>query len=461
MIVKDKIAEDVKIAYIGGGSRNWGRGLMSDLALADDISGTVNLYDIDKEAAKQNEIIGNGISDGKSKWHYKTADTLSDALCGADFVVISILPATFDEMQSDVHTPEKAGIYQSVGDTTGPGGLVRALRTIPMFEEIALAIKENCPNAWVINYTNPMSLCTGTLYRVFPKIKAFGCCHEVFSTQKLLSAALAEFEGIEKIPREEIKTNVIGVNHFTWITKAQYKNIDLFPIYKKFADKYYEDGYDKNVEEYNLNRYFKTNHKVKLDLFRRYGYIAAAGDRHLSEFCPGDWYLENPEKVEEYGFGLTPVSWRKEVLKEQISESEKLVNGEKEFTLRPTGEEGVKQIRALIGLEDLCTNVNLPNCGQIPNLPIGAIVETNAYFTSNSLVPVMAGSIPQNILPLIGRICSQQEMILTAASERDLDKAFCAFASDPLVRLPLDKAKELFEEMIDNTKEYLKMYNVG
>ena len=180
-------AEDLKIAYIGGGSRGWAWGLMSDLAAADDMSGSVYLYDIDLEAAKRNEVIGNKVKelkDCKSPWDYKAVETIGEALQGADFVVISIIPGTFDEMESDVHAPEKYGIYQSVGDTTGPGGLIRALRVVPMFEEIAGAIKEYCPEAWVINYTNPMTVCVKTLYRTFPEIKAFGCCHEVFGTQR-------------------------------------------------------------------------------------------------------------------------------------------------------------------------------------------------------------------------------------------------------------------------------------
>ena len=176
-------ADNVQIAYIGGGSRGWAWGFMTDLAQADDICGTVSLYDIDYEAAKHNEVIGNKLKElegCKSPWSYRVVKELSEALTGADFVIISILPGTFDEMHSDVHTPEKYGIYQAVGDTTGPGGIVRALRTIPMYETIAEAIKEYCPKAWVINYTNPMAVCVNTLYRVFPEIKAFGCCHEVF-----------------------------------------------------------------------------------------------------------------------------------------------------------------------------------------------------------------------------------------------------------------------------------------
>lgn len=151
-------AENIKIAYIGGGSRGWAWALMSDLASCDDISGDVYLYDIDFEAAQHNEIIGNMYKDcenAKSVWNYKAVETAKDALTGADFVIISILPGTFDEMESDVHAPEKYGIYQSVGDTSGPGGIVRAMRTIPMYEEIAENIKNYCPDAWVIQLHQP------------------------------------------------------------------------------------------------------------------------------------------------------------------------------------------------------------------------------------------------------------------------------------------------------------------
>ena len=147
-------AEGVKIAYIGGGSRGWAWGLMSDLISCNKMSGEVSLYDIDFEAARANEIIGNKYNDvkgAKSHWDYKAVKTIGEALTGANVVIISILPGTFDEMQSDVHTPEKYGIYQSVGDSSGPGGIVRAMRTLPMIEEIALNIKEYCPEAWVIN----------------------------------------------------------------------------------------------------------------------------------------------------------------------------------------------------------------------------------------------------------------------------------------------------------------------
>jgi len=458
-------AEEVKIAYIGGGSRGWAWNLMSDLAMCEDMSGDVYLYDIDYEAAQHNEIIGNkynDLEDAKSVWHYHASKTAEEALTGAQFVVISILPGTFDEMESDVHTPEKYGIYQSVGDTSGPGGIVRAMRTVPMYEEIAENIKKYCPDAWVINYTNPMTLCVKTLFRVFPEIKAFGCCHEVFGTQRVLRTALDEDRGILAAKRSDIRVNPIGVNHFTWLTKANYRNIDLFPIYEKFAEEYAETGYTKNLDANWMNNSFACSQKVKLDLFRKFGWIAAAGDRHLAEFVDGSRYLADPETVRSWGFGLTTVEWRKKDLVNRLEKSLKLRTGERELKLVPSGEEGINQMRAILGVGGpLVTNVNIPNQGQIPNLPLGAVVETNAVFSDDTVAPVMAGQIPAEISPMISRICAEQEAISDAIANRDLDKIFEIFANDPLVTCGYEDAKKLFKEMVMNTKEYLKDYDLS
>ncbi len=454
-----KKAFGVKIAYIGGGSRGWAWGLMSDLVAAEDVNGTVSLYDIDQNASERNQIIGNNYNKAegaKSHWDYEVSSTLEGALSGADFVVISILPGTFDEMESDVHSPEKLGIYQSVGDTVGAGGIVRALRTIPMFEVIAEAVKNTCPDAWVINYTNPMTLCVKTLYRVFPKIKAFGCCHEVFGTQQLLAHALEEFCGIKDVKRQDIKTNVIGVNHFTWLTSAQYKNIDLFEVYQKFVDKYAETGAKGGTDENWMNKAWSKAERIKMDLFRRYGYIAAAGDRHLAEFVPSSWYMRDPDMVEKWKYSLTSVAWRKDDLKDRLQKSDDLISGKEETKLCETGEDGVNQIRALLGLEDMITNVNIPNVGQISNLPLGAVVETNAIFRSNEVRAVCAGNIPEELYGMIARIVGEQEAMNKAAAERNLDIAFGAFVNDPQIPLTLEESKVLFDEMVDNTKKYLQ-----
>ncbi len=450
--------EAIKIAYIGGGSRGWAWKLMADLALEPDLSGKVDLYDIDYEAAHDNEIIGNKLSarsEVKGRWEYQAVRTLEEAIGGADFIVISIQPGTFKEMASDVHLPEQYGIYQPVGDTVGPGGLVRALRTIPVYQEFALKIKELAPDAWVINYTNPMSLCTRTLHQVFPGIKAFGCCHEVFNTQDVLVKMLESKLGIKGVTRDGIRVNVLGINHFTWFDAASYRGMDLFPIYQEYVNGNYQSGIEGEGEENWRNNVFKSAQRVKFDLFKRYGLIAAAGDRHLAEFLPSAWYLKDPETVRSWKFRLTTVDERIMRQEERETKRRRMINGEEEVQLEASGEEGVRQIKALLGLGDLITNVNLPNQGQLSDMPLKAIVETNALFTRDRIQPVVAGGLPSEVQHLAARHVWNQETILKAALTKDKEMAFRAFINDPLVTIEPQKARELFEQMLSNTKEYL------
>ena len=451
---------DVQIAYIGGGSRGWAWTFMTDLSMDPSISGTIRLYDIDEAAAKNNEIIGNHLTerpDTSGKWAYTTCKSLEEALTGCDFVVISILPGTFDEMASDVHLPERLGIYQSVGDTAGPGGIVRALRTNPMFVEIAEAIKAYCPDSWVINYTNPMTLCVKTLYHVFPEIKAFGCCHEVFGTQKVLKGICEETFGLEEIDRHDIFVNVLGINHFTWFDQASYKGYDLFPVYRDYIEKHYEGGYDEPDKNW-ANACFDCKHRVKFDLFNRFGLIAAAGDRHLAEFMPGTEYLKDPKTVADWNFALTTVDWRKEDLQNRLDRSHRLSSGQEEIELQPSGEEGILLIKALCGLERVVSNVNIPNTSlQIPNLPASAVVETNAVFSRDSIKPLIAGTVPDNILNLITPHVENHETVLKAALTCDRELVYKAFSNDPLVKGRANESdiKKLADDMITNTMAYL------
>ena len=455
-MVNRKDHHALTVAYIGGGSRGWAWGFMTDLAMDAELCGTVRLYDIDRSAAERNRIIGNRISahpDAVSRWAYEVSDSLRDALTGADFVVISILPGTFEEMRSDVHLPERVGIWQPVGDTVGAGGFMRAMRTIPMYVEIARAIRDYAPDAWVINYTNPMSLCVRTLYEVFPQIKAFGCCHEVFGTQKLLCSMLEKETGI-MADRHELYTTVTGINHFTWLTRASYQDIDLMPIYDRYAREY-ADGYDEGGDTNWMNSSFACAQKVKFDLYRRFGAIAAAGDRHLAEFMP-PWYTRDPETVTKWKFGLTTVDWRVDDLAKRMQRSDDLISGKEPLTLKASGEEGHLLLKAVLGLGDLVSNVNVPNRGQIPNLPLGAVVETNALFGRDRIEPVYAGPMPGNILPLVARHVYNQENTLRAALTCDRNLGFTTFMNDPqLGHVSLEDGQKLFDDMLENQRAYL------
>ena len=446
------------VAYIGGGSRGWAWGFMTDLALDPELCGVVRLYDIDRDAAERNRIIGTKISShpsAVSRWRYEVASSLEEALSGADFVVISILPATFREMASDVHLPERVGIWQPVGDTVGAGGFMRAMRTIPMFVTIAEAIRDHAPEAWVINYTNPMSLCVRTLYHVFPGVRAFGCCHEVFGTQNLLCSMLEREEGIPGVHRQDLRTTVTGINHFTWITSASYGGMDLMPLFARFAAKYSLSGYETGPDSNWMNSHFNCAHRVKFDLFLRYSAIAAAGDRHLAEFM-APWYTRDPETVRSWKFSLTPVSWREKDLKERLARSDRLISGEEEPSLKTSGEEGHLLIKALLGLGDLISNVNIPNRGQIPDLPLDAVVETNASFTLNRIDPLFAGETPRSILPIISRHVLNQENTLVAALNCDRKLGLTTFMNDPqLSCVSPEEGGKLFCDMLENQRDWL------
>lgn len=452
---------ELKIAYIGGGSRAWARKLMIDLAKCPHLTGQVWLYDIDMESARLNEQLGNWMQDQPgvvSRWRYIAEPTLEATLQGADFVILSIQPGTLEIMGENIAIAAKYGMFFPVGDTTGAPGLVRGLFSAIVYAEFARAIAEHCPKAWIINYTNPMTICTRTLTKVAPGLKAFGCCHEVFGTQHLLAQLVERYLDVPQPPREEIEVNVTGINHFTWIDRAHYKGHDLLELVRQhMAQPGVVREYTKE-EVLGFHNWFLSLHQIKYELFRRFGLLGAAGDRHLAEFVPG--FTRSPEELYRWGVSMTPVSYRIARWKEAPQQTRDLMAGKVPFSLPDTGEEGVLQMSALLGLGDMKTNVNVENVGQIPNLPLGAVVETNAYFSRDSVQPIVAGALPPGVHALVARHVANQEMIIEAALTSDKDLAFQAVFNDPTTNLPIDDAWEMFNEMLQASQAYLPGWRV-
>jgi len=450
------IPTSLKIAYIGGGSRDWARKLMIDLALCPDLTGEVALYDIDMDSARLNEQFGNWIQAQPgvvSTWHYTAVSSLREALKGADFVVISIQPGPLELMCDEIALAEEYGLYFPVGDTTGAPGLIRGLRSAAIYKGFAEALATYCPNAWIINYTNPMSICTRVLTRVAPGLKVFGCCHEVFSTQRMLANIASQCLNIEVPPRHEIQVNVLGINHFTWVDKATYQGYNLLELLKHHLDQPGTLRTYTKAEVEAFNDWFHSTDQVKFNLFKRFGVLAAAGDRHLVEFLPG--FIHSPETLFKWGVIRTPVSWRIERWRTAPQKTRDLIDGVTPLVLEPSGEEGVGMIKALLGLSDLVTNVNMENSGQISNLPLHAVVETNAHFSRDSVTPLKAGALPAGITPLINQHSSDQELIVEAALTGNTGLAFQAFFNDPSNSLPIDTTWELFNKLLELNRQFL------
>jgi galacturan 1,4-alpha-galacturonidase len=448
---------ELKIAYVGGGSRDWARKLMIDLALCPDLTGHVALYDIDMESARLNEQLGNWLQDQPgvvSRWRYTIVPTLKQALQSADIVALSIQPGTLECMGAEIEIAERHGMFFPVGDTIGAPGLVRGLRSAIIYEEFAHSIAEVCPKAWVINYTNPMTICTRTLTRVEPNLKVFGCCHEVFATQRMLASLVSKHLKVSPPPRrDEILTNVTGINHFTLIDRAYYKDVDLLELVRQhIADPGVLRAFTSEEVE-SWHDWFHSADQVKFELFKRWGVLPAAGDRHLVEFLPG--FTRSPEELFRWGVIRTPISYRLERWQTAPQKTRELIAGRAPLTLDASGEEGVAQIKALLGLGDLVTNVNVENQGQVANLPLHAVVETNAHFGRDAVRPIAAGELPPALQSLIARHVNNQEMIVEAALTHNKELAFHAVFNDPANRLPVDESWEMFDAMLQASREFL------
>lgn len=454
----------IKIAYIGGGSRLWARNLMSDMALEKDLGGEVALYDIVAEAAKNNAIIGNNMMakhEALGDWRFTCASSLEEALTFADFVLISILPGTFEEMRHYVHDTEKWGLYQTVGDTVGPAGIFRGLIMMPMYEVIAKAIQSYAPKAWVLNFTNPMTLCVQTLYNVFPEIKAFGNCHEVFFVQRILSRVLKEKTGLD-IPYHDIRINPLGINHFTWINHATYDEYDIMPMYQEFVEQYHDIGLLPKEDDWKHVGPFGSAEKVKLDLFHHFQVIAAAGDRHLVEFLPHAWYLNGQDQIDQNKFHLTKVQTRIDIMNRGNESAIRIRDGLEEVSIHPSGEDGIEQIKALLGLTELITNVNMPNLGQISNLPLGHVVETNALFRKDSVRPIMSGEMEPFPATITKQHILTHQLLWKAYVEKDLSFAREALGYDQVtMHLSPDQIDAMFDEIIGHIQPYLTHYERG
>ena len=439
--------KDIRVTIIGGGSRLWAISFMKDLTLNRDAHGTVTLYDLDKKAAENNVEVGSrmlSVNGEERRFIYKAEDDIEKALTGADLVIIAIEPGRIECRKADLLLPEEYGIKQTVGDTTGPGGLIRARRALPLFFGFAEKISKCCPDAWIINYTNPMTLCTAALYRAFPAIKAFGCCHEVFHAEDNLCRIAGKKYGV--LPsRRDLDVDITGVNHFTFITSAFWNGHDLLADVGEIVNDCatFSDRTSEAERRTREEKWFECDSLVAYTFYKNFGVLGAAGDRHLSEFVP--WFLSDEKYLNSLGVIRTPYSWR---VRNDHEKKAKVFTDE-ELKVSPSGEEGVDIMMALLGEESLKTNMNMPNRGQISFLPEGRIVESLGLIERDRVTPMVTKNPPLALQNLIRRISDEQQVALDAIWKRDDEMLFEAFLMDPLVNLPVNKARELFDRMLE------------
>jgi alpha-galactosidase/6-phospho-beta-glucosidase family protein len=439
---------ETRICFIGGGSYNWMPKLLGDLSLTPDLAGTVVLHDLNPTALDDIERYGQRVFERNgSRFSIETTTDLDRALDGAEFVVVTITTGGLDTMALDLDIPEKYGIFQSVGDTVGPGGLSRALRNVPVMVGIAQAMERRCPDAWMLNLTNPLTVLTRAV-TMTTRIKAMGLCHELFGVRGALmrwfDASVSDFE-----------MRVAGVNHLIWILDMTIRGRDGLGMVREAA----ADGRTPPLPPSRgaWHEPFVDRWKLKLKLFDLYGALPAAGDRHLAEFFPY-FLLEETGQGADYGVQLTRIAHRRQ----QVSTAQATVRAAiaaSEFPAVTRSPEATADIvSAISNGRSVRTIVNLPNTGQIDNLPRGAVVETLAEITSAGAFPHVVGALPHGVLSTLEPHVVNQELIVRASIEGNRQLALQAMVNDPLVH-DLPKAEAILDELLAAHTEYLPQFS--
>lgn len=434
---------------VGGGSYNWSPKLLSDIMQEPELNGSeVVLLDPNLKAAKEIKAAAETMAKTlKVKFVFRATSDEASAFKGVDFVVITISTGDLDMMAHDLAIPEKYGIFQTVGDTAGPGGWSRTLRNVPVFEKMAKKIEKYSPNAVVLNYTNPMSALTATVSAV-SSLRNVGLCHGLFGNYRVLRK-------IFNCEEKDISINFAGVNHFFWVKDFSVKGKPGYPLLMK---KLKSKSIDQLLREGETDEAgFHSNHALCDELLREFGYLPFVADRHICEFIPG---ILSPKasNLKKFKLVRTSVKERREGRRKARERALKYASGE--FQPMPrTRETAVDIVKAVAFDKPFVDVVNLPNVGQVENLPRGAVVETLGLIDSLGFRGVSAGNLPAPIQRLVEPHCHVQMMTVKAALDGDRELALQSLMLDPMCsHLPPSKIREMGLELMSATKDWLPQF---
>lgn len=418
----------MKIAFIGGGSAKWTARLVIDMAVNKTIdNANLVLHDIDEEALNLVIRVCQRVNEElEGTLHITSSLDRSETLRDADFVILCVSIGGLKAMGNDLAIPERYGIYQSVGDTVGPSGLSRGLRHIPFAVKLAREMEALCPKAWLLNLTNPMTtICRGVTRAT--SIKTIGLCHEVDIFRNKYLAPLLN------VPAEAITFEVAGINHLPAILRLNVDGQDGLLLLQKWLENHnvfeFVDQHIPGPEDV-----FKDRLAVKLSIFNKLGVLFGSGDRHIAEFFPG-FLNETNHRGERYGVVLTTIHHREELAHQNRRRHEQFVTGNGS-NLTPTNEQVVPVMAALSGGQTGQFIVNIPNIGQIGNLPRDSLVECMAHIDRLGVRPLLVGKLQDPAYEAIAPHAARQELIVEAALTGEREPALAALSNDPLLPDP-------------------------
>jgi alpha-galactosidase len=434
-----------RIAFIGAGSLQFTRGLVRDILTFPLLKdSTFALMDIDRERLDfalraVQSIIGRG------NYPARVEATLDrrQALEGADVVVCTILAGGVDVWRHDIEIPKKYGVDINVGDTRGVSGIFRALRTIPVMLDICRDIEELCPDAYLLNYTNPMAMLCRAMQRE-SSVKLTGLCHSVPFTAYMLSQWI-------DTPMDRITYLCAGINHQAWFLEFKREGKDAYPLIREALKR--EEIYKEEI--------------VRNEMFLHLDYYVTESSGHSSEY--NWWFRKRPDLIEKYclhGTGWNPGE-HAYILNEYLRTKKTWKDDIKKWfdegapmSLERGYEYASAIINAFMGGESYKFNGNVPNTGLISNLPEGACVEVPVLANEQGLNPVSVGALPPQLAALNNINVAVEEMGVEAALTGDARLVFQAICYDPLTAavLSLAEIKQMVQEMLEKNKSYLPQF---
>jgi alpha-galactosidase len=432
-----------KIAFIGAGSLGFTRDLVRDILtfpLLQDA--TLALMDINAERLEFAQKSVQRIID-MGKYPARVTATLDriEALRDADVVLVTILSGSTEVWRYDIEIPKQYGVDINVGDTRGPSGIFRALRTIPVMVDIARDMERYCPGATLLNYTNPMAMLCRALQRS-TFIRLTGLCHSVQGTAMML----ADWIGASY---KDITYTCAGLNHMAWYLNYEWNGKDAYPMIRKAVT--------ERPEIYN-------EEIVRNEMFLHLDYYVTESSGHNSEY--NAWFRKRPDLIEKYcthGTGWNPGEYAY-ILKEYQNAENTWKNEARDWFAAGTpielerGEEyAAFIINALGGGEPFTFNGNVPNTGLITNLPQDACVEVPVWVSRKGFEPVHVGALPPQCAALTNLTAQIEEMAVEAALTGDPRLVFQAIANDPLTAavLSLAEIKTMVNQMLEQNRAYL------
>jgi len=434
-----------KIAFIGAGSLGFTRGLVRDVLtfpLLQDA--TIALVDINEErlefARRATEKI---IAQGKYPAKVQATMNRAEALEGADAVLCTILAGGVSVWRHDIEIPKKFGVDTNVGDTRGPSGIFRALRTIPVMLDICRDMERYCPNAILLNYTNPMAMLCRAMQRE-TTVQVSGLCHSVQGTAEMLAKWIGA-------PMAEVDYVCAGINHQAWYLKFNWKGTDAYPLIRRAVEK--PEIYNEEI--------------VRNEMFIHLDYYVTESSGHNSEY--NAWFRKRPDLIEKYcthGTGWNPgvyaqvLKWYEQGEQTWREQTKKWLESTEPLDLKRGHEYAAKIINAYMGGEPYEFNGNVPNSGLITSLPEGACVEVPVVANRRGFNPIHVGALPSQCAALNNISVAVEEMAVEGAITGNPRIVFQAIAYDPLTSavLSLAEIREMVQAMFDQNKDYLPQF---